>query len=43
MRWNGDVVRKGESYIQDFGEKTLRKRNHLGDPGVYGRIILRWG
>jgi hypothetical protein len=22
--------------------ENLRERNHLGDPGVYGRIILRW-
>jgi hypothetical protein len=21
---------------------NLRERNHLGDPGVDGRIILRW-
>jgi hypothetical protein len=21
---------------------NLRKRDHLGDPGIYGRIILRW-
>jgi hypothetical protein len=29
----------GEVNIQGFGEKTLRKRDHLEDPGVYGRII----
>jgi hypothetical protein len=22
--------------------ENLRKRNHLGDPGLLGRIILRW-
>jgi hypothetical protein len=22
--------------------KTLRERDHFGDPGVDGRIILRW-
>jgi hypothetical protein len=27
---------------QGFGGKNLRRRNHLGDPGVDGRIILRW-
>jgi len=32
----------GERYIQGFGEKTLRKRDHLEDPGVDGGIILRW-
>jgi hypothetical protein len=25
-----------------FGEKNLRERDHWGDPGVDGRIILRW-
>jgi len=32
----------GEGYIQGFGEKTLMKRDHLEDPGVDGRIMLRW-
>jgi len=32
----------GERYIQGFGEKTFRKKDHLEDPGVEGRIILRW-
>jgi hypothetical protein len=31
-----------ESCIQDFGGETLRKGDHLGDPGVDGRIILKW-
>jgi hypothetical protein len=31
-----------ESCIQGFGWGNLRKRDHLGDPGVDGRIILRW-
>jgi hypothetical protein len=22
--------------------RNMRKREHLGDPGVHGRIILRW-
>jgi hypothetical protein len=30
-----------ERRIQGFGEKNLRERDHLGDPGVDGRIILR--
>jgi hypothetical protein len=25
-----------------FWWRNLRERNHLGDPGVDGRIILRW-
>jgi len=25
-----------------FGWGNLREREHLGDPGVDGRIILRW-
>jgi hypothetical protein len=22
--------------------EIVKKRDHLGDPGLYGRIILRW-
>jgi hypothetical protein len=32
----------GERRVQDFDRKNLRKRDHWGDPRVYGRIILRW-
>jgi hypothetical protein len=28
-----------ERCIQSFGGETLRKRDHLGDPGIDGRII----
>ena len=31
-----------ERLILGFGGGNLKERNHLGDPGVYGRIILRW-
>jgi hypothetical protein len=31
-----------ERCIQDFGGENLRERNHWGNLGVYGRIILRW-
>ena len=31
-----------ERRIQGFGGGNLRARDHLGDPGVDGRIILRW-
>jgi hypothetical protein len=30
-----------ERHIQDIGGK-LRERDQLGDPGIDGRIILRW-
>jgi len=31
-----------ERRIQGFGGGNLRERDHLGDPGVDGKIILRW-
>jgi hypothetical protein len=31
-----------ERCIQDFGRGDLREGDHLGDPGVDGRIILEW-
>ena len=31
-----------ERFIQGFGGKNLRERDHLEDPGVDGRIILTW-
>ena len=44
MRWAGHVARMGgeERRIQGFGGETRRKEDHWGDPGVDGRIILRW-
>jgi len=43
MRWAGNVARtgRGELYIGIWWG-NLRERDHLGDPGVDGRIILRW-
>ena len=43
MRWAGHVARMGErrGVYRVFVGKPEGK-NHLGDPGVDGRIILRW-
>jgi hypothetical protein len=30
-----------ERFIQDFGGGNLREGDHLGDPGIDGRIILK--
>jgi hypothetical protein len=43
MRWAEHVARKGESrgaYRVLVGRPE--GRNHLGEPGVDGRIILKW-
>jgi hypothetical protein len=32
----------GEKHIQGVSGENLRERDHLGDPGVDGWIILRW-
>jgi hypothetical protein len=31
-----------ENCIQDFGGGNLREGDHLGEPGIDGRIILKW-
>ena len=43
MKWAGHVARMGErrGVHRDLVGKPEGK-NHLGDPGVDGRIILRW-
>ena len=43
MRWAGHVAPKGkgEAYT-GFWWGNLRERDHLEDPGVNRRIILRW-
>jgi hypothetical protein len=43
MRWAGHVTHmgRGEVYTGLWWE-TLSVRDHLGDPGVDGRITLRW-
>jgi len=43
MTWGG-MSREGcggETYT-GFWWESLKEREHLGDPGVNGRIILRW-
>ena len=43
MRWEGNVTRIGErGGIYRFLVGKLEERDHLGDPGVDGRIIIRW-
>ena len=44
IRWAGHVARmggRGEAYT-GFLWGNLKERDHLGDPGVDERIILRW-
>jgi len=43
MRWAGNVARIGreEAYTGVWWE-NLMERDDLGDPGVDGRIILKW-
>ena len=42
-RWAGHVTCMGErSGVYRVLVGNLRERGHLGDPGIDGRIILRW-
>ena len=41
MRWAGHVAHTGEAYT-GFWWGNLKEREHLGDPGIGGRKILRW-
>jgi hypothetical protein len=43
MRWSKHAARMGrrEEYIR-FWWRNLNERDHWGDPGVDGRIILKW-
>ena len=43
MRFAGHVACMGERrVVYRVLEGNLREKGHLGDPGVNGRIILRW-
>ena len=44
MRWAGHVTSrgKGEVYHTGFWWENLREGNHLEDPGVDGKVILKW-
>jgi hypothetical protein len=43
MRWVGHVARMGRTEVYTgFWWVNLRERDHLGDLGIDGRIILRW-
>jgi hypothetical protein len=35
------TYREEEQYIQGFGGKTCKKRDHLQDSGANGKIILK--
>jgi len=40
MRWAGHAVRMGEKRRVYRG--NLRERDHMDDPGLDGRVIVRW-
>ena len=42
MDWACSAYGGEERRVQGFGGGNLRERDHLGDPGIDGRIILRW-
>ena len=43
MRWAGHVAHVGrEEAYTGFWWRNLRERDHLEDPDIDGRIILRW-
>jgi hypothetical protein len=43
MRWAGHIARRGKREVHTgFWLGDLRAGDHLGDPGVDRRIILKW-
>jgi hypothetical protein len=43
MRWAGYAARMGRREMyKGFWWGNLRERDHLVDPGLNGRIILKW-
>ena len=43
MRWARHVARKGRGEVcTGFWLGNLKERDHLGEPGLDGWIILRW-
>ena len=43
MRWAGHEARMEREEVRtEFWWGNLRKEDHFKDPGVDGRIILRW-
>ena len=43
MKWAGHVAHMGRGEVNTgFRWGNLRERDHLEDPGIDGRIILRW-
>jgi hypothetical protein len=43
VRWEGHVALWGKREVHTgFWWGDLRKGDHLGNPGVDGRIILKW-
>jgi hypothetical protein len=43
MGWAGHVARRGKREVYTgFWWGDLREGDHSGDPGVDGRIILKW-
>jgi hypothetical protein len=43
MRWTGHIARMGNKELHTgFLWGDLREGDHLGDPGVDGRTILKW-
>jgi hypothetical protein len=42
IRWEGHVARmEREEACAGFRWRNLRERNHWGDPGIDGRLILK--